>query len=90
MFERGTHLLGIKYWAQWYSISGPPKYDLYLYVGRDKDKGVFYFKHRTTGALMTKGTHQLDYYGFKPFVLDFRAIALYLEGVKNGTTPIST
>lgn len=80
--------MGIRYWAQWYSIAGPPKYEVYAYVGQDKDKGIFYFKQRKHPfALITKSFYQLNYYGFRPFVLDLTAIENYLEGVaKNGTS----
>lgn len=88
-FERGTYLMGIKYWAQWYSFAIRPQYEVFLYYGRDKDKGVYYFKARKQYMFITKGFNQLDAFGFKPFVLDFKDIQKYLKGIQN-VPPIST
>jgi hypothetical protein len=74
VIKRETHLMGIKWWVQWYQSDVVPKFDVMEYVGHDLDTGLYYFRVRRSKALMSKSRSQLYTNGFKPFCLEFKTI----------------
>lgn len=73
VIKREEYLLGIKYWAQWY-FHRVPQFELFRYIGVDKNVGIYYFQSVKTRSIVGKGFYQLNMNGFKPFLLDFKRI----------------
>ena len=75
VIERDSHYLhGVRYWRQLYPQS-IPRFHVYRYVGRDADRGLYYFKGVRDNTLLWKSHYQLYQNGFGPFVLDTARLA---------------
>lgn len=70
-----THLLGIRFWAQWRPLGVTPAYEVYVYSGSIASLGIHVFRSYTNHQrVINKTLDQLNINGFRPFCLDMRAI----------------
>jgi hypothetical protein len=78
VIKRGDFLMGIRYWAQWYTHM-TPQYEVFKYIGTNQDTGISYFESiKNKGAIIGRSFYQLNVNGFHPFVLDHNRIQAYL------------
>lgn len=75
--EPGERLYGIRFWVQWYA--SPPKMEVFAYAGRDRSHGLYWFRSRRSGALISKAFYQLNANGFKPFCIDIKRVDEWVE-----------
>ena len=65
-------LYGVQHWAQW--SMAIPKYEVFLYLGHDGQRQVFYFQSRKTRLIVSKKMDELIVGGFKPFLLNIERL----------------
>ena len=70
--------MGIRFWAQWYTRRRPT-YEVFEYIGKDPNKGMFYFRSRTEKTIIARTFYQLNQNGFHAFVLDYARSEARLE-----------
>lgn len=75
-------LLGIRYWVQWY-IKRIPKFEVFEYIGKDPDRGMYFFKSRSEGTIVGRQFSELNRFGFRPFLLDINKIEPHYFGEDN-------
>ena len=51
-----------------------PKYEVFLYLGHDGQRQVFYFQSRKTRLIVSKKMDELIVGGFKPFLLNIERL----------------
>lgn len=71
VIKRETHLMGVRWWAQWLPFV-VPAYQVFEYVGHQRETGLYWFRHRGSKTFIQRSFHQLNTHGFRPFVLDIK------------------
>ena len=80
----GTHLAGIRYWAQWKPIGYKPRFDVYEFIGSYPDIGSYVFKlKKDNTVIISKAFGQLNTNGFIPFCYDTKKILEAHEAIGN-------
>lgn len=66
---------GVKYWAVGYK-NITPRFEIFVYVGRDYNKELYFFKSRKDNNILIKSmkgiTASIEEKSFYPFVIDFK------------------
>lgn len=74
---------GIRYWRHVnYLPNRYPSFAVYTYLGVDKEKDLYFFRHRDTNSIIWKKYEELKSTTFGPFLFDFRKISEALEKIK--------
>lgn len=73
---------GVKYWAVHYQ-SITPRFEVFTYVGQDRDKGVYFFKSRKDGNILYKSLAGIEASvkdkSFAPFVLETKKLTTLFD-----------
>ena len=67
--EKESYLGGVKFWAQWWVDGRVPAYEVFQYVGRRRDVGLYFFVGLRSKQVISQGIYQLNANGFKPFCI---------------------
>lgn len=72
--EEGEYLSGVRYWALHF-LTRTPRYEVYVYVGRDKDLGLYWFRaYEEPNVMISRNAYQLRTPYFQPFLIDHERI----------------
>lgn len=88
----GKYLCGVKYWAQWKTIGTIPQYEVYVYIGLQKNNqgnDVYFFRSTLQAdRYIAKTREDIRHHGFKPFCIDTEEAKKFING--GGTPPPET
>ena len=68
-YEPETYLEGVQHWAQMQPMM-VPRFEVFRYLGRNRDNGLYYFKSVRSNAVIGKNHYQLHVPNFKPFLIN--------------------
>jgi hypothetical protein len=67
--EYARYLQGVMHWALLQPLM-VPKFEVFKYIGRDRDNGLYYFKAVRGRAIISRNFYQLNVPYFKPFLIN--------------------
>lgn len=77
----GYFLNGVHYWAQWF-LSRKPRYEVFAYIGCDREKDLYFFKSRSEKTQIVKTFKELSRGDFKPFLIERKHVQTHLTTIK--------
>lgn len=73
---------GVKYWVQWYSPGGRLRYEVFAFVGENKQYGSYLFESmQVPGRYLAKYQNELRARGFGPFCYDTASVSAFFDKV---------